>query len=159
MIRLQAVGCFCYWDMHLMKPVSMSMQADIIVCVCVCLYTECSIAQAASLSPENGVRAGVGRGWEMAGDGWSARSEGRGGEAALQISSSLLWRRNQLIWQWQMNHLLFLHRQFHSLQTPFRTFSLALLSQKRLLTSSLHSLQHPTPFQTHRCWTFNLLAF
>lgn len=35
MIRLQALGCFCYWDMHLMKPVSMSTQADIIVCVCV----------------------------------------------------------------------------------------------------------------------------
>lgn len=81
MIRLQAVLG------HAFDEASEHVHAGRHNCVCVCLYTECSIAQAASLSPENGVRAGVGRGWEMAGDGWSARSEGRGGEGRLLCRS------------------------------------------------------------------------
>lgn len=43
------------------------------------MCTECSVARAASSSPENGARAGVGGGWRIDGDGWSARNEGRGG--------------------------------------------------------------------------------
>lgn len=43
-----------------------------------CVCTECSVARVASLSPEDGARTGVGRGWRIDGDGWSARSQGRG---------------------------------------------------------------------------------
>lgn len=41
-----------------------------------------------------------------------------GGWVVGQISSSQLWGRNKLIWQWQMNHLLSPNCQFYASRTP-----------------------------------------
>lgn len=112
---LQAIGCYCYWDMHSIK-LSEHVHAGRHNRVC----TECSVAWVASSSPGIGERAGVGRGWRIDGDGWLAWEGGRiRGWVVGQISSLQLWRRNKLIWQWQMNHLLFPNCQFYFSQTTF----------------------------------------
>lgn len=69
MISLQAIGCYCYWDVHLMK-LSEHVHSRV--------YTECTVAWAASSSPV-GERAGAGRGWRMDGDGWLAEDRGGSG--------------------------------------------------------------------------------
>lgn len=51
--------------------------------------------------------------------GWLKNGGGSRGRVVGQISSLQLWRRNKLIWQWQMNHLLFPNCQFSSSPTPF----------------------------------------
>lgn len=90
-----------------------------------CVCTEWSVAWAASSSPEIRARAGVGRGRWIDGDGWSTRRRGMVGAGVLGVglirgsSSSLLRRRNKLIWRWQMNRLCFLRWLFHPFWNSF----------------------------------------
>lgn len=87
---LQAIGCYCYWDMHSIK-LTEHVHAGRHNRVC----TECSVAWVAFSSPGIGERAGVGRGWRIDGDGWLAWEGGRiRGSVVGQISSLQLWRRN-----------------------------------------------------------------
>lgn len=64
-----------------------------------------------------------GRCWQRLEDRWwwvvGLRTGRIGGWVVGQISSLQLWRRNKLIWQWQMNYLLFPNCQFYSSQTSF----------------------------------------
>lgn len=117
---LQAIGCYCYWDMHSIK-LTEHVHAGRQNCVC----TECTVAWVASSSPAIGGRAGVGRGFE---DGlWAVvdlRTGSIGGLVVGPISSLQLWRRNKLIWQWQMNHLLFPQLPVLFLSNSFPTLSL-----------------------------------
>lgn len=76
MSRLQAVGCFCSWDMHLMKPVSMSTQADIIVCVHRVQRSLSCILVSRERSEGRCWRRLEDRRWWVVG---SKRGEGRGG--------------------------------------------------------------------------------
>lgn len=94
----------------------MSTQADRIVCVCVC-RARCSMGCILISSDRRG-----GRCWQRLEDRWwwvvGLRMGRIGGRVAGQISSLQLWRRNKLIWQWQMNHLLSPNCQFYASQTP-----------------------------------------
>lgn len=116
-IWLQAIGCLFYWDRRWVREASEHGHAGRHNSMC----TEWSVAWAASSSPEIRARAGVGRGRWIDGDGWSAWRRGMGGGvlAGLGISSSLLRRRNKLIWRWQTNRLFFLRWLFHPFWNSF----------------------------------------
>lgn len=91
-----------------------------------------------------------GRCWQRLEDRWwwvvGLRMGRIGGWVAGQISSLLLWRRNKLNWQWQMNHLLFPNCQFYAFQIPFS------LSDSFLFPHHfLH--EHPQPLSSSLSYT------
>lgn len=83
-----------------------------------------------------------GRCWQRLEDRWwwvvGLRTGRIGGWVVGLISSLQLWRRNKLIWQWQMNHLLFPNCQFYASQTRFSPSVSSLFSHHFLL-------EHPQP--------------
>lgn len=92
-----------------------------------------------------------GRCWQRLEDRWwwvvGLRMGRIGGLLAGQISSLQLWRRNKLIWQWQMNHLLFPNCQFYASQIPFSPSVSSLSPPHRFLH------EHPQPVSSSRSST------
>lgn len=81
MILLQAIGCYCYWDIHLIR-LTEHVHAGRHNGVCV----ERSLAWVASSSPATGAGAGAGRGWRIDADGGLAGEWGGSG-AGLRARS------------------------------------------------------------------------